>query len=99
MQRKLNLALAEAIATMIQALRLGEVTRARQHGLTALAVFASHNDMTVDDLLNRADPGSLGEGTGIEHDVVRPEDTFEVFDPANDAPHRLVRRPGLPARD
>lgn len=71
--------LAEVIATMIQALRMGEPTRARQLGLTALAVYAHNRDTSVEQLLADADP--LGEGAAIKDDVVVPEDALQVLDP------------------
>lgn len=53
----LNHALAEVIAGMIQAIRMGESAKARQVGLTALAVYAhdAGDDITVDTLLASAD--------------------------------------------
>lgn len=55
----LNHALAEAIAVMIQAMRMGDTTRARTLGLTALAVYAHEagDEVSVESLLAAADPG------------------------------------------
>lgn len=94
--RKLAPVLAETIATMIQALRLGETARARQLGLTALAVYCSQDDQhSVEQLLADADPSPLGEGARIERDVVGAQDALQVLDPAHGASRGLVRPTGL----
>src|SRR5688572_8855345 len=88
-QPNLANALAETVATMIQALRIGEFARARQHGLISLAVYASHTGVTVEELLATAD---LGDGAGFERDVVAAKDGFEVLDAPDQKPGRFVRR-------
>lgn len=53
-------ALASTIATMVQALRIGEPYRARQIGVTTLAAYAYSVGESVDDLLAEADLGEIG---------------------------------------
>jgi hypothetical protein len=51
--------LAEGVATMLRAMRLGDFTTARTHGLVALARYASEAGTTVGELLNGGDFGEL----------------------------------------
>lgn len=96
--KKLAPVLAETIATMIQALRMGESARARQLGLTALAVYCSQDDHhSVEQLLADADPG-LGEGPRVERDAVAAQDLLQVFDPTHGTTSGLVRPTGLITR-
>lgn len=97
--KKLAPVLAETIATMIQALRMGETARARQLGLTALAVYCSQDDHhSVEQLLADADPGFLGEGSRLEADAVTAQDLLQVFDPAHGTTSGLVSPTGLVTR-
>lgn len=97
--KKLAPALAETIATMIQALRMGESARARQLGLTALAVYCSQDgNHSVEQLLADADPGLLGEGPRIEGDAVAAKDLLQVLDAAHSAACGLVRPTDLVTR-
>ncbi len=93
----LSAQLAETLATIIQALRLGQSSRAREVALTALAVYASTvDDIDVDELLHKADPYlGLGERAGVLDDPVLPEEAFEVLAPPDHAPRRLMRSIGL----
>lgn len=96
--KKLAPALAETIATMIQALRMGESARARQLGLTALAVYCSqHEDQSVEQLLADADPG-LGEGPRVESDAVAAKNLLQVLDAAHSTSGGLVRPTSLITR-
>ena len=92
--------MAEVIATMIQALRMGEPIRARELGMTALAIYASDRDVSVEQLLVKADPHgpALGQRPRVEDDVVLAEDSFEVVDPPHRPPGGLMRAAGFLAR-
>lgn len=96
--KKLAPVLAETIATMIQALRMGETARARQLGLTALAVYCSQDhDHSVEQLLADSDPG-LGEGTRLEGDAVAAKDLLQVLDAAHCTSGGLVSPTSLVTR-
>lgn len=94
--RGMSEAMAEVIATMIQALRMGEPARARQLGLTCLAVYAHDRDISVEQMLSDADP--LGEGAGIEDDAVLAQDAFQVLDPPHGSTGGLMRAAGILSR-
>lgn len=103
MQNPMSRALADAIATMLQAIRMGDATRARQMGLTALAVYCHDQDLSVDQLLSGADPsGELtptsSEWAGIESDPVLAKDRLEVLDAPDNPPGRFMRAPRFLAR-
>lgn len=60
-------ALAEAIAVMIRALRLGLTSQARTLGLVALTTYArEHGGVSVSDLLDQGDLGDVSALTALQ---------------------------------
>jgi hypothetical protein len=58
---KLDCALADTIAVMLRAIRMGEPAKARVLGLSALAVFAERHGIAVGELLDRGDFGEAAD--------------------------------------
>ena len=92
-------ALVDTIATMVQALRMGQSAKAREAGVTTLAVWANRRGRSVDQVLAHADPhpgsATSGERARVECDAVAAEDRFEVLDAAHGPSGRLVRATNL----
>lgn len=74
---KLDCALADTIAVMLRAIRMGEPAKARVLGLSALAVFAERHGLAVGELLDR---GDFGEAADVEayHIAHRIEEPVQV---------------------
>lgn len=73
---------------MLQAIRMGDPTRARTMGLTALAVYAHEceDEISVDQLLEAADPIE----TPVPESLRSRVPVLRVHDPSNVRPEQFL---------
>lgn len=88
---KLNHAMAEAIAVMLQAIRMGDPVRARTMGLVALATYAHEagDNVSVESLLADADPGEIPVPESLRSRVPM----MRIHNPADVRPEQFSETP------